>query len=467
MSLIAKLYHLLQDSREEYEKVRSEPFTPVEKVGRAADAAGAQQTMRAASGTAGLDAGEQHNLLIHGDNLPLMKYLLDEQQMAGKIKLVYIDPPFFSKANYETEIKLSAGKGKKISAIKQRAYEDVWEDGMASYLRMLAVRLMLIKDLLADDGSLWVHLDWHGAHYVKIILDEIFGEKNFINEIIWTYKSGGVSKRYFSRKHDTLFFYGKTSAYDFWPQKEKSYNRGMKPYRFKGVEEYQDDLGWYTMVNRKDVWQINMVGRTSGERTGYATQKPEELIARILESCTREGDLCADFFSGSGTLAATADRMNRRWIATDIGQLAIASAHKRLVGKTKQGYLLAESVRQTAQSKAVLSVEVCTAGRGEVCLQLYDPGEMSELAVAGKHLANIREAVAEDSLQLIDYWSIDFDYNGIEYKPEQFFCRTELGLTVSCDLLGKGSGTIGILAIDIFGKRSFTTWRKERDERTF
>jgi adenine specific DNA methylase Mod len=217
---------------------------------------------------------------------------------------------------------------------------------MEEYLRMLAVRLFLMKELLSEDGCLWVHLDWHSVHYVKVLLDEIFGEKNFINEVIWNYKSGGVSKNYFARKHDTLLFYAKSPKYYFKAQQEKSYNRDFKPYRFKGVAEYRDEIGWYTMVNMKDVWQINMVGRTSAERTGYATQKPEQLIDRILESCTREGDLCADFFGGSGTLAAAADRMGRKWISCDIGDLSAINSHKRLVSASREGYrFLAESHR--------------------------------------------------------------------------------------------------------------------------
>lgn len=223
-----------------------------------------------------------------------MKTLLDERQMAGKIQMIYIDPPFFSKSNYDAVVK--AGD----TNIKHLAYGDKWEKGLSEYLKMLAVRLYLMKDLLADDGLIWLHLDWHVVHYAKVIMDEVFGEKNFVNEIIWTYKSGGTSKKHFARKHDTILVYAKSGKYRFYPLQEKSYNRQFKPYRFKGVKEYKDEAGWYTMVNMKDVWNIDMVGRTSAERTGYATQKPEQLLSRMIESCTREGDICADFFCGSG-----------------------------------------------------------------------------------------------------------------------------------------------------------------------
>ena len=259
-----------------------------------------------------------------------IKYLLAEKNLGGKVGLIYIDPPFFSRADYGAEIKLHAGKDTKIPAMKQKAYHDTWENGMEEYLRMLTPRLLLMRELLSEKGGIWVHLDWHAVHYVKILMDEIFQEKNFVNEIIWQYKSGGVSKRTFAKKHDTLLFYAKSPKYFFAAQQEKSYNREFKPYRFKGVKEYKDELGWYTMVNRKDVWSIDMVGRTSSERTGYVTQKPEALINRILESCTAEGDLCADFFGGSGTMAAAAEKMGRKWITCDSGRLATINTHKRL-----------------------------------------------------------------------------------------------------------------------------------------
>lgn len=155
--------------------------------------------------------------------------------------------------------------------VKQFAYNDVWESGIAEYLKMFCVRAFFMRELLAEEGAIWVHLDWHAVHYVKMFMDEIFGKENFINEIIWTYKSGGSTRRSFARKHDNILFYGKSKNYYFVPKKEKSYNRGLRPYRFKNIREFKDDIGWYTMVNRKDVWHIDMVGRTSKERTGYAT----------------------------------------------------------------------------------------------------------------------------------------------------------------------------------------------------
>ncbi|HWQ78777.1 MAG TPA: site-specific DNA-methyltransferase [Anaerovoracaceae bacterium] len=437
MSLIAKLPDIVEESRKACQSVTAGSYSVSEKIGHG------------------------DNMLVHADNLPFMKYLLEEKGMAGAINLIYIDPPFFSKANYGTEIKLQSDKISKIPVIKQKAYHDVWEKGMEEYLRMLADRFFLMKELLAEDGCLWVHLDWHSVHYVKVLLDEIFGEKNFINEVIWNYKSGGVSKNYFARKHDTLLFYAKSPKYYFLAQQEKSYNRDFKPYRFKGVAEYRDELGWYTMVNMKDVWQINMVGRTSAERTGYATQKPEQLIERILESCTREGDLCADFFCGSGTLSAAANRLGRRWITCDIGELAAVNTHKRMVASSRDGYRFYTDSNHT-ENKGSLTVKtdlqplpVSDKTKLTVTLMDYRPNSLHNIPVEEKYLSVIKKVVKEDSLQLVDYWSIDFDYDLDTYKPKQFFCKESEGIQLSCERLAKGFGNIGIRCIDIFGNSTF------------
>ena len=276
-------------------------------------------------------------VIAKGDNLEFMKYLLDKKDMGGRIQLIYADPPFYSKGKYEAVV--TDGKEK----IKVPAYDDKWTEGIEAYLKMICERLFYMKALAADTGYVCIHLDWHVVHYVKVLADEIFGRKNFLNEIIWAYKSGGSSKKSFARKHDTLLLYRITENNYFEPQKEKSYNRGFKPYRFKDVEEFEDERGWYTLVNMKDVWEIDMVGRTSSERTGYATQKPEALLKRLIISCTRPGDICADFFSGSGVTAAAANALDRRAVLCDIGETAIEIQLKRLV-ENNTGFIYFEEV---------------------------------------------------------------------------------------------------------------------------
>lgn len=440
MSLIGQLSGILEESREEYEQAAAGDFNAVTQ-------------SPSATGK---------NLLARGDNLAFMKYLVEEKKLSGKLQLIYIDPPFFSKANYDAVVKIEPSRGKEQPAIKLRAYHDLWENGMADYLRMLCARFFAIKDLLSEEGCFLVHLDWHVVHYVKIMLDEIFGEKNFVNEIIWQYKSGGTSKRHFSRKHDTLLFYAKSGKYHFMPQTEKSYNREFKPYRFKGVKEYRDEMGWYTMVNMKDVWQLDMVGRTSSERTGYATQKPEALLARIIESCSRPGDLCADFFSGSGTLAAAAEKAGRRWICCDVGVLAFAGAEKRLAG-------------MKADYQAVVSLEAGAEKpfcRAEVSAELH-PMELSDKVVLSLALLSydmdvrrlpVDEADAKlvekirkkDSLSLIDYWSVDFHWDGRVHRPELVLPMAGAKeRTPSHQRIGEQFGRISVRVVDIFGNETY------------
>ncbi|MBR4411200.1 MAG: site-specific DNA-methyltransferase, partial [Firmicutes bacterium] len=301
--------------------------------------------------------------------------------------------------------------------------------GIGQYLSMLTSRLYLIRDLLADQGTVWVHLDWHAVHYVRLLMDEIFGADHFVNEIVWTYKSGGASKKHFARKHDTILVYSKSKKYYFQPLKEKSYNRGYKPYHFKGVEEFQDELGWYTMVNMKDVWHIDMVGRTSHERTGYATQKPEAILERIMESCTREGDICADFFCGSGTLAAAAQRMNRRWICCDQGKLAVSTTYRRVADMNDangQEYCILTEDCSTGNLSAELKDGVITFRECDV--------QLDYSALEGKDLPELKSAAETDPLLLIDSWSVDWDFDGEIHRPKIINFRKKGKLDLSVQL---------------------------------
>ena len=253
------------------------------------------------------DKGQCSGEVYCADNLEIMRSLA-RSDFKGKFQMIYMDPPFYSGAKYFS---------RRSDGSKKLAYSDVWSSGLLEYLEMIAKRILIAKELLSDDGLIWIHLDYRAVHYVKIIMDEIFGMENMVNEIVWGYRSGGASGRRFARKHDTILLYSKTKQYKFNPQKEKSYNRGALPYNFKGVQEYEDENGWYTLVNMRDVWEIPMVGRTSGERTGYATQKPEELIRRIVLASTDVGDLCGDFFAGSGTLGAVCMGLGRSFVLCD------------------------------------------------------------------------------------------------------------------------------------------------------
>lgn len=404
--------------------------------------------------------------LAKGDNLAYMHHLLINENFFGKLNLIYVDPPFFSKADYGNPIKLESEKTSKVVKMKQKAYEDTWENGLEEYLRMLTLRFFLMRDLLADDGCLWIHLDWHAVHYVKILLDEIFGADNFVNEVIWNYKSGGVSKRRFARKHDTLLFYGKTQNYYFKPQLEKSYNRDYKPYRFKGVQEYEDHLGWYTMVNMKDVWQLDMVGRTSAERTGYATQKPELLLERILESCSKEEDFCADFFGGSGTLAATAYKMNRNWISCDKGDLSMVNMQKRLLAVGAE-FAVYEAEPKEENKKAVADISFKVhvedildhSGEKTLILELesYQIKDLKKLSITKDKIEEIRSILNNDPLSLLECWSIDTNYDGEIFRPEISFIRGKKGFVISYEKTATQFHQVAVKSMDVFGNIIFNS----------
>ena len=394
------------------------------------------------------DAREDfRNAVALTDNVTYMAHLVKNQGMAGKIQLIYVDPPFFSKGKYQASVRINSELAGKSDIIKTGAYDDRWGGDISKYIEMLTTRLFFMRDLLTETGCIWVHLDWHVVHYAKVILDEILGEDNFVNEIIWTYKSGGANKRSFAKKHDTLLFYAKSGSYYFNALKEKSYNRGYKPYRFKGVEEFVDERGWYTLVNMKDVWNIDMVGRTSSERNGYATQKPEKLLERIIEACSREGDICADFFAGSGTLGAVCHRLGRRWLMCDAGSLSAACQIDRLGALGADFVLTCADAADRRKRNGELKARI---DNGEVVLEDYriiDTGiEEAAFSTDEKGLREIRSYLKRDCLSLIKCWSVDEDYDGKTHRAEKIMT----GDLRRC-MLEKGATTVSIRGYDLLG----------------
>lgn len=282
------------------------------------------------------------NRLIHGDNLFAMQALLNGDpetglpSMRGKIDLIYIDPPFDSKADYRTKITLPNGNvEQKPTVLEQFAYSDTWADGTISYLKMLYPRLCLMKELLSDQGSIYVHCDWHAGHYLKVILDDIFGKDNFVNEVIWNYHdpAGTVSDRY-KRKHDNIFVYAKNDSVRLFnlDAVRVPYSEGTQ----KQAETGQISFGRVTKLNefgkvREDVWEIPIINSQAKERVAYATQKPEKLLEIILKASSNENSIVADFFGGSGTTAAVAEKLGRRWITSDLGKPSTMIMRKRLI----------------------------------------------------------------------------------------------------------------------------------------
>jgi len=219
---------------------------------------------------------------------------------------------------------------KEPSIIEQKAYRDTWGRGLDGYLQWFYETAMLLRELLSDTGSLFVHLDWHIGHYVKTCLDEVMGLENFINEIIWHYDQGARPKSAFGRKHDTIFWYQQSEKHTFniedvlvpfdSKMTEWRYTRGGQ----QGKEMPQGKVP-------SDVWDIKL-NAMALEHIGYPTQKPEALLERIIKASSNEGDLVLDCFCGSGTTAAVAEKLGRRWITADLGRFAIHTARKRLLG---------------------------------------------------------------------------------------------------------------------------------------
>lgn len=267
------------------------------------------------------------NKLFWGDNLQVMSHLLREYR--GQVDLIYIDPPFDSKADYKKKIKLQGETvSNDSSSFEEKQYGDIWTNDQ--YLQFMYERLTLCRELLSDTGSIYLHCDWHKSHHLRMLMDEVFGPNSFVNEIVWTYKTGGGSKRWFGRKHDAILFYSKTDNYTFYPQKEKSYL--SHKYGFSNVEILQDEDGRsYTLAGMRDFWEIDALRGNQPENLSYPTQKPETLIERIVKASSKPDDLVFDCFMGSGTTQAVAMNLGRRFIGADINLGSIQTTTKRLV----------------------------------------------------------------------------------------------------------------------------------------
>ncbi len=297
------------------------------------------------------------NRLCYGDNLMVMQALLTGDKstglpsMRGKIDLIYIDPPYDSKADYRTKITLpSADIDLKPTVVEQFAYADMWKDGTVSYLKNLYPRLYLMRELLSEKGSIYIHVDWHVGHYVKILMDEIFGKDNFVNEIIWYYKNASRGKRKLACSHDNIFWYKKSSEYIFnlteilvpfeSGMTEWRYNQGGQKNKEMPKGKTPDDV----FENPDDEFENNVVilpslNAMAKERVDYATQKPEALLERIIKASSNENSIVADFYAGSGTTGAVAEKLGRRWIMSDIGKPSNMIIRKRLIDQEANPFL--------------------------------------------------------------------------------------------------------------------------------
>lgn len=284
------------------------------------------------------------NKLIWGDNKLILSSLKNgplrkEIEDQGGIKLIYIDPPFDVGADFSMDIEIGDETlHKEASVLEELAYRDTWGKGADSFIAMIYERLSLMRDLLASNGSIYVHCDYRVSGYIRLVLDEIFGKECFRNEIVWGYRTGGISKDFFARKHDVIFYYSKNKdSILFNTQYYKSYQQ--KKYNFKGVEDLwdEDKKMWYHKAVCRDVWEdIFPIGTENSERVDYPTQKPEALLDRIISASSNRNDIVADLFVGSGTTLAVAEKLGRKWIGSDLGKFAIHTTRKRMISVQRE-----------------------------------------------------------------------------------------------------------------------------------
>lgn len=277
------------------------------------------------------------NKLFWGDNLQVMSHLLKDYR--GKIDLIYIDPPFDSKADYKKKIKMkNAGTAlSDTSTFEEKQYGDIWTND--EYLQFMYERFILIRELLSERGSLYVHCDWHKVHHLRMVLDEVFGPSNFRNEVIWWYLWGGRGKTQWNSKHDNILFYSKSDNWTFnymdvldehtlmteGSKNRLNYAGAMVTTKSENSEIPQDK------VLPSDTWYIATINAMAKEKENYPTQKPEELLSKIILASSNPGDIVFDCFMGSGTTQAVAMKLGRRFIGADINLGSIQTTTKRLI----------------------------------------------------------------------------------------------------------------------------------------
>lgn len=270
------------------------------------------------------------NQLILGDNLAIMAALLPEYE--ERVNLIYVDPPFFTNRHFTARIGRGEDSRKPREWQLAIGYADRW-DNLDAYIDFLYQRLALMTRLLADGGTLYLHLDWHADAYARLLLDELLGADNFLNEIIWTYHGPSPIRSAFNRKHDTILVYTKGDHHTF------NADAVRVPYNDATVKTFASSTkaGFGKVPNLQrgkvpeDWWYFPVVARLHNERTGYPTQKPEVLLERIILASSNPGDLVADFFCGSGTTPLVAARHGRRFLVTDATFRALHTTRERLV----------------------------------------------------------------------------------------------------------------------------------------
>lgn len=441
---------------------------------------------------------EWRNLLILGDNLSTLNSLLDD--FAEKITLIYNDPPFATGGDYN--LKIPIGENKEI--INDLAYDDKWKGGLDSYIDFMYSRLKLMKKLLSQNGSIYIHLDWHVSHYIKIVMDDVFGPENFRNEIIWAYPAASArTKRFFMRSFDVILFYTKSEDYIFNddPNIYMEYSDRVKNalkkdekgiFYYRGGSHNGKKLSRKVYVTKKgifprDVWNdIPYVRANTSEYQGFSTQKPERLLKRIILASSNEKDIVADFFCGSGTTLAVAEKLGRCWIGCDSNGHAIHMSRKRILSIKNSNDMINWKnkynkdshsfkilcfkkneeissipnvfLHEDAQNKTKFHIKECPdlevkihKNNNKISVELFNYIMPFKNVISEK----VKESIKSFS-DWIDYWAIDFNAQNDSFKNMWFSYRTPKSriLSLKSDSYHynePGSYKISVKTIDILG----------------
>jgi len=359
-----------------------------------------------------LNADNINNRYYYGDNYDLLVNLAQPVN-TPKIDLIYIDPPYMSELDYHSTI--SIGNHSHIQHINREAFQDRWPLGLDSYLDMMYGRLKLMRQVLADTGSIFVHVDWHASHYVRVLLDEIFGRENFINEIVWCFSGGSSSRKYFHRKHDLIFWYARSSEYVYNPQ-YRPYTQGtlergltnVKGNRYKLHQEGALMQDWWVDINK-------ILSPTAYENLKFPTQKPKDLIRRLVAAASQPGDTVADFFAGSGSLAEVCNETGRNWILCDNNKLALQTCYYRLIRSGAPPFVILGDNSQASENKGA-ELEL----RTPIIQVVNEKKILINIGIKYFKPASLdKQPIQHDFADYIEFWEIDPDYNG-EYFNSQY-----------------------------------------------
>jgi DNA modification methylase len=438
------------------------------------------------------------NLLICGENKLVLNTLL--KKFKEKISLIYIDPPFATGGDFKLKVQI----GENGNILNNIAYKDKWNKGIDTYLDFLYERLILMRELLTYNGSIYVHLDWHISHYIKLIMDEIFGYENFRNEIIWAYPAASVkTRRFFIRSYDTILFYSKSDDYTFNdnPNIYQEFSARVKnalkkddkgTYYYRGGSHNGKKLSQKVYIEKegifpRDLWNdIPYIRANTLEYQGFSTQKPERLLSRIILASTNENELVADFFCGSGTTLAVAEKLRRRWIGCDSNNYAIHMVKKRIINlresndilKWKKKYqkdpcsfkILAIGERKDMDSipEAFLRKKKNSDYKFDIIelpsfkVKIHQNAYNVEIELVDYNIP-FRELISEQIREnitnfsdWIDYWAIDFESNDKGFKIMWYSYRTPRNrklclISNSYQYKEPGNHQIVIKTFDIFG----------------